>query len=180
MREALSSAHGFDLPVWLATLDRVTEAAHRHGTHIHSHTYAAPHRHLVLLRRSEPVEHPHSHQHVHPQEHDEHGHSHGLVDRSILRSHAGVKAVTLSLAILGADSRYPGRDLHPHQLGRTARGSDPQLRRRADGDPARDSRSSSVAFAARGSPGWQSCSRSSFRHAWRLSRRSCGLSIRSI
>jgi cation diffusion facilitator family transporter len=30
----------------------------------------------------------------------EHGHSHGLVDRSILRSRAGVKAVSLSLAIL--------------------------------------------------------------------------------
>ena len=34
-------------------------------------------------------------------EEDGHGHSHGLVDRSILRSHAGVKAVALSLAILG-------------------------------------------------------------------------------
>ncbi|MGZ4290937.1 MAG: cation diffusion facilitator family transporter [Gaiellaceae bacterium] len=32
---------------------------------------------------------------------DEYGHSHGLVDRSILRSRAGVKAVALSLAILG-------------------------------------------------------------------------------
>ena len=87
----------------LDTLDRVTEAAHRHGSRIHTHPYAAPHRHLVLLRRSEPIEHPHSHEHVHPQEyeHDEHGHSHGLVDRSILRSHAGVKAVALSLAILG-------------------------------------------------------------------------------
>jgi cation diffusion facilitator family transporter len=31
---------------------------------------------------------------------DEHGHSHGLVDRSILRSRAGIKAVSLSLAIL--------------------------------------------------------------------------------
>jgi cation diffusion facilitator family transporter len=30
-----------------------------------------------------------------------HGHSHGLVDRSILRSREGVKAVTLSLALLG-------------------------------------------------------------------------------
>ncbi len=34
-------------------------------------------------------------------ESDEHGHSHGLVDRSVLRSRAGVKAVALSLAILG-------------------------------------------------------------------------------
>lgn len=30
----------------------------------------------------------------------EHGHSHGLVDRSILRSRAGVKAVSISLAVL--------------------------------------------------------------------------------
>jgi cation diffusion facilitator family transporter len=39
-------------------------------------------------------EHPHSHAH-------EHGHSHGLVDRSIVRSREGVKAVALSLAVLG-------------------------------------------------------------------------------
>ena len=32
---------------------------------------------------------------------DEHDHAHGLVDRSILRSRAGVKAVALSLLILG-------------------------------------------------------------------------------
>jgi cation diffusion facilitator family transporter len=38
--------------------------------------------------------------HDHVGEHD-HGHSHGLVDRSILRSRAGVKAVAASLAILG-------------------------------------------------------------------------------
>src|SRR5882724_12690868 len=38
-------------------------------------------------------------EHVH--EHEEsHGHSHGLVDRSILRSRAGIRAVSLSLAIL--------------------------------------------------------------------------------
>jgi cation diffusion facilitator family transporter len=30
-----------------------------------------------------------------------HGHSHGLVDRSIIRSHEGVKAVSISLAVLG-------------------------------------------------------------------------------
>ena len=34
-------------------------------------------------------------------DHGEHDHTHGLVDRSILRSHAGVKAVALSLLILG-------------------------------------------------------------------------------
>jgi divalent metal cation (Fe/Co/Zn/Cd) transporter len=37
---------------------------------------------------------------VHRHEHHE-GHSHGLVDRSIVRSRAGVKAVALSLLILG-------------------------------------------------------------------------------
>ena len=42
----------------------------------------------------------HDHHHEH-RDHGEHGHSHGLVDRSILRSRAGLKAVTLSLAILG-------------------------------------------------------------------------------
>ena len=38
--------------------------------------------------------------HAHEDEHG-HQHSHGLVDRSILRSRAGVKAVAASLAILG-------------------------------------------------------------------------------
>ena len=32
----------------------------------------------------------------------DHGHSHGLVDRSILRSREGLKAVAISLAVLGA------------------------------------------------------------------------------
>jgi len=40
--------------------------------------------------------HHHHHHHDH-----EHGHSHGLVDRSILRSREGLKAVAWSLAILG-------------------------------------------------------------------------------
>ena len=39
--------------------------------------------------------------HAH-EKHASHGHSHGLVDRSILRSRAGVRAVLLSLAVLGA------------------------------------------------------------------------------
>jgi cation diffusion facilitator family transporter len=33
--------------------------------------------------------------------HEGHGHSHGLVDRSIVRSREGVKAVSISLAVLG-------------------------------------------------------------------------------
>lgn len=35
------------------------------------------------------------------QGHEHHGHSHGLVDRSIVRSREGVKAVSTSLAVLG-------------------------------------------------------------------------------
>lgn len=38
-------------------------------------------------------DHPHDHGHVH-------GHSHGLVDPSVVRSRAGIRAVALSLAIL--------------------------------------------------------------------------------
>jgi cation diffusion facilitator family transporter len=69
--------------------------AHRHGRHVHDHTHTGPHRHFRLgLRRSAPVAHEHTHGHAH-------GHSHGLVDRSIVRSREGVKAVAISLGILG-------------------------------------------------------------------------------
>jgi cation diffusion facilitator family transporter len=47
----------------------------------------------------EAGEHQDEHEH---HEHGELGHSHGLVDRSIVRSRAGVKAVSLSLGGLGA------------------------------------------------------------------------------
>ena len=49
------------------------------------------------------------HEHLHDHDHDnrgrahdagDHGHSHGLVDRSILRSRAGVQTVSISLALL--------------------------------------------------------------------------------
>jgi cation diffusion facilitator family transporter len=49
------------------------------------------------------VEHAHDHHHDH-----DHGHSHGLVDRSILRSRAGVQAVTLSLAVLALTAVVQG------------------------------------------------------------------------
>jgi cation diffusion facilitator family transporter len=43
----------------------------------------------------------HAHDHEHDHEHgDGHGHEHGLIDRSILRSRAGIRAVSWSLAIL--------------------------------------------------------------------------------
>jgi divalent metal cation (Fe/Co/Zn/Cd) transporter len=81
--------------------------AHRHGRRVHEHAHSGPHRHLSFgLLRSGPIakevgavrEHPHSHDH---DDSHEHGHSHGLVDRSIVRSRQGVKAVAISLAILG-------------------------------------------------------------------------------
>ena len=46
------------------------------------------------------VDREHTHEHPHHAHDDGHGHSHGLVDRSILRSRAGVRTVALSLAIL--------------------------------------------------------------------------------
>lgn len=63
-------------------LDREVEAATDHHEHVQG-DYRHDHGH-----------HDHDHDH-------EHDHSHGLVDRSILRSRAGVKAVALSLLILG-------------------------------------------------------------------------------
>ena len=52
-------------------------------------------------RRGRAHEHAHAvgeHEHAHRE--GEHGHSHGLVDRSILRSRAGIRAVSWSLGIL--------------------------------------------------------------------------------
>jgi divalent metal cation (Fe/Co/Zn/Cd) transporter len=76
---------------------------HRHGGRLHSHPHAGPHRHLRLVQRSEPVAgEAHEHDHAHHHDHDgEHGHSHGLVHDSIKRSREGIRAVSLSLAVLG-------------------------------------------------------------------------------
>jgi Co/Zn/Cd efflux system component len=77
-------------------------ALHRHGRRVHEHPYAGEHRHLWLIERSQPFElsaDPHEHEH---HDHGEHGHLHGLVDRSIVRSRAGLKAVSLGLGVLGA------------------------------------------------------------------------------
>ena len=76
------------------------DVPHRHGHHVHKHPHAGTHRHFTLgLHPSEPVTEAHERGHSH--EHGQgHGHSHGLVDRSILRSRAGIKAVSLSLAVL--------------------------------------------------------------------------------
>src|SRR5207253_1995938 len=47
--------------------------------------------------RSEPYADDHLHDHSHDRRHD---HSHGLIDLSITRSRAGIKAVSISLAVL--------------------------------------------------------------------------------
>jgi cation diffusion facilitator family transporter len=65
---------------------------HRHGAWTHSHHHHGPHRHARLPFRSH-ASGDHQHQ--------EHGHTHGIVDPSIVRSRAGVKAVAISLGILG-------------------------------------------------------------------------------
>lgn len=86
---------------------REATTTHRHGRRVHQHAHTGRHRHLGFgLRRSAPVAagpfrspaHPHPHDHGHA---NGHSHSHGLVDRSIVRSREGVKAVSFSLAILG-------------------------------------------------------------------------------
>lgn len=53
---------------------------HRHGGRVHSHPHDGPHAH---------------------HDHSGHGHSHGLIDPSIKRSRAGIRAVLLSLLVLG-------------------------------------------------------------------------------
>src|SRR5215211_1823051 len=70
------------------------DTAHRHGHRVHRHPHSGRHRHLALmLRRSEAV--------IAADHHDDHhGHSHGLVDPSIVRSRAGIRAVSWSLGIL--------------------------------------------------------------------------------
>jgi cation diffusion facilitator family transporter len=69
--------------------------AHRHGPWSHDHHHHGPHRHVRLPFRShEQADRPH---------HSEaHGHAPGLIDRSVVRSRDGVRAVSYSLAILGA------------------------------------------------------------------------------
>jgi cation diffusion facilitator family transporter len=65
---------------------------HRHGEMVHAHPHRSPHTH---------VEDGHDHAHGDGHHHNAHGHSHGLIDPSIKRSRAGLRAVGLSLAVLG-------------------------------------------------------------------------------
>ena len=48
-----------------------------------------------------PVHEEHDHEHHSHNRGDEHGHSHGLLHDSIKRSREGIRAVALSLAVLG-------------------------------------------------------------------------------
>jgi cation diffusion facilitator family transporter len=76
--------------------------AHRHGPWLHEHHHHGPHRHLRYpIRSAESADHEHTH-HAHTEDEHAHGHTHGLVDPSITRSRAGLRAVSWSLAILAA------------------------------------------------------------------------------
>ena len=81
------------LPPSISRMSGSSAGAHRHGHHVHRHPHSHPHRHLRNPRSSRPLENI--------AHHHEHGHSHGLVDRSVVRSREGVKAVSISLAVLG-------------------------------------------------------------------------------
>jgi len=71
---------------------------HRHGRVVHRHDHAGPHRHLRYPRRSQELERgERARGEIH-----RHNHSHGLVDDSIKRSRAGVRAVGVSLVVLAA------------------------------------------------------------------------------
>lgn len=63
---------------------------------------SSPKNDQVAGRHLDHDHHHHDHGHGHDHDHGEHGHSHGLVDRSILRSRAGVKTVAIALAVLAA------------------------------------------------------------------------------
>ena len=78
--------------------------SHRHGESEHTHE----HEHPAGQLHDDPAAHEHGHDSHHPHDHHGHhlpegghGHSHGLIDPSIVRSREGVKAVALSLGVLG-------------------------------------------------------------------------------
>jgi cation diffusion facilitator family transporter len=78
--------------------ERLSGDLHRHGdVLIHAHPHSGPHAH----RREPRAHHPHTPRDHAPHSHGGHGHSHGLVDESIKRSRAGLRAVGLSLLVLG-------------------------------------------------------------------------------
>ncbi len=75
------------------TLTHTHRHVHDGVEHEHQHAHAGlPHDH--------PLAHDHHGHGDDGHDHHGHGHSHGLVDPSIVRSRAGVRAVSLSLAVL--------------------------------------------------------------------------------
>jgi divalent metal cation (Fe/Co/Zn/Cd) transporter len=80
----------------IPTYEPLEGERHRHRGVEHSHPHQGPHTH--------GDQHGHEHHQGHGRDygHGGHGHSHGLVDASIKRSREGVRAVSISLAMLGA------------------------------------------------------------------------------
>ena len=79
---------------------RLSGDLHRHGDAlIHAHPHSGPHTHD---RKHRPHNRPHTPHDHRSRPRGESGHSHGLVDESIKRSHAGLRAVGVSLGVLGA------------------------------------------------------------------------------
>ncbi len=82
--------------------------SHSHGTLVHTHEHVHPAGQLhddPAAHDHDHHDHPHDHSHDHHHDHSDaagHGHSHGLIDRSIVRSREGVKAVSLSFGVLAA------------------------------------------------------------------------------
>jgi divalent metal cation (Fe/Co/Zn/Cd) transporter len=73
--------------------ERLSGDLHRHGQSNHVHPHSGPHAHEPKPRQR--------HDHHGPDHQHGQGHSHGLVDESIKRSREGLRAVGLSLAVLG-------------------------------------------------------------------------------
>ena len=84
----------------LLTYEELGGERHRDRGVEHSHPHTGPHFHPEADHRTHP--HPRDHGHSHSHGHDGHGHSHGLIHDTIKRSREGVRAVSLSLAVLGA------------------------------------------------------------------------------
>jgi cation diffusion facilitator family transporter len=76
----------------VGTMGRQRTQSHAHDQHDHGHGSEAGH---------DDHDHDHAVGGAHSHGTGEHGHTHGLVDRSILRSRAGVRAVSVSLGVLG-------------------------------------------------------------------------------
>ena len=78
------------------TVSTVSHLRAADGTVLCEHEDAHDDLHALLVQPASASAHRHDREH----DEDAHDHSHGLVDRSILRSRAGIRAVSWSLAIL--------------------------------------------------------------------------------